>query len=131
MGVSGAADLLAGSAEGEMVISRWGQGNLFTGSNPSSEGLFVQGPLPGTGVDKVLLDLNGRIVSRPKPQYEDFAAHQFVSVRSKGAVGDGETVSRSYDQLQVADTKWPQDDTFAFQATLDKVNPTVLHLMVE
>lgn len=51
---------------------------------------------------KELLDSQGNVFERSKPQYEDVAASSFVSVKSAGAKGDGST-----------------DDTAAIQAVLD------------
>ncbi|KAK0630933.1 pectate lyase superfamily protein-domain-containing protein [Bombardia bombarda] len=83
-------------------------------------GFFVQGRTYGdetagkavqtteTGIKKpdVLLDeTTGNVFTRSKPQYEKVPASSFVSVKSNGAKGDGET-----------------DDTDAIQAIFDKVS---------
>jgi glucan 1,3-beta-glucosidase len=73
------------------VIQRWGQGNVYTGND--KEGKFVRGEMPGKGVAGSLLDSEGRVFSRGRPQYKDYSLHQIVSVKDEGAKGDGHTVS--------------------------------------
>lgn len=69
-------------------IASWGQGNVFRGADP--QGAFVQTDLPDPHKPECLLDgATGRIFGRTHPQYEDYSANQFVSVRDYGAVGNG------------------------------------------
>lgn len=62
----------------------------------------VQTVLPSQAKPSSLLDKNGKIFERSKPLYEKYAVSSFVSVRSAGAKGDGQT-----------------DDTQAIQKILD------------
>ncbi|KAF8900725.1 exo-beta-1,3-glucanase [Gymnopilus junonius] len=86
VGVVGGAVVLNG---GTTTITSWGQGNVFHGTSPSAT--FTQGNLPVPSKPSSLLDSSGRIVSRTHPQYANYAASQFVSVKDHGAVGDGVT----------------------------------------
>ncbi|KAF9068683.1 glycoside hydrolase family 55 protein [Rhodocollybia butyracea] len=88
---------LAGTP-GVMKIAAWGQGNTYKGSNPNFN--FTQGNIDIARVSDCLLDAEGRIVSKGRPQYEDYNLDQIVSAKS---YGDGET-----------------DDTCAFQSLLDE-----------
>ncbi|KAF8736780.1 hypothetical protein AX14_014012 [Amanita brunnescens Koide BX004] len=86
VGVLNGEIVLAG---GTMTIASWGQGNVYSGSNPT--GSYVQGNIIAADKPSVLLDGAGRIFGKGHPQYADYAVSQFVSVRSKGAKGDGVT----------------------------------------
>ena len=99
VGVVGGAVILRG---GTKVISSWGQGNIYTGTNPI--GTFVQGNIHAAHKPSVLLDGSGKIFGRTHPQYADYSVTQFVSVRDHGAKGDGKT-----------------DDTAALKAIFEKV----------
>ncbi|KAF9567581.1 exo-beta-1,3-glucanase [Agrocybe pediades] len=98
VGVQGGATLLAG---GTTTIASWGQGNVYHGT--SGSGTFTQGTIASANKPSVLLDGSGRIFGRTHPQYANYAASQFVSVRDNGAKGDGKT-----------------DDTAAIKAILAK-----------
>ena len=99
VGVVGGQVVLAG---GTTTIKSWGQGNIYSGTNPA--GKFVQSTIPAPAKPASLLDSSGRIFGRTHPQYENYAVSQFVSVKDHGAKGDGKT-----------------DDTVAIQAIFDKV----------
>lgn len=86
VGVVGGATVLGG---GSTTIAHWVQGNVYTGTNPT--GRFVQGSLTPPNKPSVLLDGSGRIFGKTHPQYAAYSPSQFVSVRSNGAVGDGNT----------------------------------------
>ncbi|KAF9049241.1 glycoside hydrolase family 55 protein [Hymenopellis radicata] len=86
VGVLGGAVVLAG---GTKTIDSWGQGNVYSGS--SSAGTFTQGDIVSANKPSVLLDGSGHIFGKMHPQYESYAASQFVSVKDNGAVGDGVT----------------------------------------
>ena len=88
-------------AGGTTTIASWGQGHVYTGTNSSPR--FTQGSIPAGNKASSLLDSAGRIFGRTRPQYEDFALSQIVSVRDQGAKGDGRT-----------------DDTAALQAIIDE-----------
>jgi len=109
---SGKAILAGGSK-----VASWAQGHAYTtGSNPSSgtgsgtcttgaapaASSNVQGPLTAPSKPASLLDASGAIFQKSRPQYETVPASSFVSVKSKGAKGDGTT-----------------DDTSAIQAVFD------------
>ncbi|RMD40183.1 hypothetical protein DV735_g4966, partial [Chaetothyriales sp. CBS 134920] len=51
----------------------------------------VQSAVTGPTIAASLLDSNGAVFERSKPQYEDVSASSFVSVKSAGAKGDGST----------------------------------------
>lgn len=94
-------DGLTGSTvlAGNQKVSNFLQGNSYSGST----GTAVQKALDSnTTVPDSLLGSNGRVFTRSKPQYETLAVSSFVSVKSKGAKGDGST-----------------DDTAAIQAVFD------------
>lgn len=99
VGVVGGAVVLAG---GTTTISSWGQGNVYTGTNPT--GSFRQGSIVAANKPSVLLDGAGKMVGKTHPQYANYAVSQFVSVKDNGAKGDGRT-----------------DDTAALKAVFDKV----------
>ncbi|KAF8310396.1 beta-1,3-glucanase [Clavulina sp. PMI_390] len=90
--------VLAGSS-GSTTIAQWIQGNTYTGTGALS---YKQGTLTKP-TKPAGLTANGKVFTRPRPQYENYAASQFVSVKSNGAKGDGVT-----------------DDTAALQAVFNK-----------
>jgi glucan 1,3-beta-glucosidase len=84
VGVVGGSVVLPG---GSITIESWAQGNVYKGTNPA--GVFTQGNIPAPKKAPELLDSRGHIVGRTHPQYADYAASQFVSVKDNGAKGDG------------------------------------------
>ncbi|WEW54745.1 pectate lyase superfamily protein [Emydomyces testavorans] len=66
----------------------------------------VQTQIPAPTKPTVLLDQSGKVFERTKPQYENVPASSFISVKSAGAKGDGNT-----------------DDTAAIQQILDNAKP--------
>ena len=112
--MSGATVLAGGSK-----VASWGQGNAYTtgtsvaaahkraansSSTPNSATqIAIQGPLAAPSKPASLLNAQGNIFERSKPQYETVPASSFVSVKSAGAKGDGVT-----------------DDTAAIQAVLNQ-----------
>ncbi|KAK0225091.1 exo-beta-1,3-glucanase [Armillaria nabsnona] len=86
VGVVGGAVVLAG---GTMKINSWGQGNVYTGTNPT--GQFVRNNIVSAAKPASLLDGSGFIFGKTRPQYADYATSQIVSVKDHGAVGDGKT----------------------------------------
>jgi len=101
VGVADGAVVLAGST-GTTTITSWGQGNVFKGTNAAAT--FMQGNINSVVKPSVLLDNSGNVFGKTRPQYTTYAPSQFVSVRSNGAKGDGQT-----------------DDTAALQAIFNKV----------
>ena len=109
--------ILAGGSK----VASWAQGHAYTtgndatntsftnassvcttGSAPVASSTNIQGALTAVSKPTVLLDAQGAIFERSKPQYEQYASSSFISVKSKGAKGDGKT-----------------DDTAAIQSILD------------
>ncbi|KAF4948483.1 hypothetical protein FSARC_13720 [Fusarium sarcochroum] len=90
------ATILAGNAK----IDSWVQGRAYTGGN----GKAIQSAQTPVQKPKALLDSNGNVVTKSKPQYNNVPASNFVSVKSKGAKGDGKT-----------------DDTAAIQSVFDGI----------
>lgn len=99
VGVVGGAVVLNG---GTTTINSWAQGNVYTGTN--ANGRFIQSNIAAINKADSLLDSSGRIFGKTHPQYANYAPGQFISVKSQGAKGDGQT-----------------DDTAAIQAVFDKV----------
>lgn len=93
------ATILAG---GSRTIDMWGQGKDHSKSNPG--GSTVQGNLNRAFPKPVPLLTNGQktVFERSRPQYQDLDISHLVSVKDKGAKGDGIT-----------------DDTAAIQSILD------------
>ncbi|KAL1887501.1 hypothetical protein Cpir12675_006527 [Ceratocystis pirilliformis] len=73
--------------EGNQKIDSFVQGRAYAGSSGSA----VQGAQNVPTKPDVLLDSNGRFVTRSKPQYQEVNVSAFVSVKDKGAKGDGVT----------------------------------------
>ncbi|KAF9239592.1 glycoside hydrolase family 55 protein [Melanogaster broomeanus] len=86
---------------GSITIDSWGQGNAYSGTNPN--GTFTQGDIYSAYKASSLLDSSGFIFGRGHPQYADYAVDQIMSVKSQGAIGDGQT-----------------DDTLAINAVFEK-----------
>lgn len=87
---------------GTMTIDFWGQGKDYSTTNTG--GSFVQGTLT-RGFSKpssILTSGASSIFERSRPQYQDQAVSNFISVKSNGAKGDGTT-----------------DDTAAIQTVLN------------
>jgi glucan 1,3-beta-glucosidase len=89
------ATLLAGNAK----IDSWVQGREYKAVNAGKD---VQGSTFTTTKPAGLLGADGRVFAKSKPQYADVPSSSFISVKDKGAKGDGVT-----------------DDTAAIQAVFD------------
>ncbi|KAK7408407.1 hypothetical protein QQX98_009447 [Neonectria punicea] len=90
------ATILAGNAK----IESWIQGRTYV----DGKGQAVQDTQSAPKKPDVLLDSNGNVVTKSKPQYSNVDASKFISVKAKGAKGDGAT-----------------DDTAAIQAVFDGI----------
>lgn len=100
VGVTNGATVLAGTS-GTTTIDTWVQGNVWEGTGTS--GTFTQDHITSIAKPASVLDSAGRIFGKSHPQYIDYAPSDFVSVRSLGAAGDGQT-----------------DDTAAIQSAFDQ-----------
>ncbi|KAJ6261479.1 Glucan 1,3-beta-glucosidase [Drechslerella dactyloides] len=99
--------ILAGS-NGATTVESWGQGRVYSANGGSR----VQANLtPKPQKPAALLDGNGNIFERSRPQYADVPASQIVSARSRGCKGDGKT-----------------DDTATLQALLSQNVGKVIYL---
>ncbi|PFH55253.1 hypothetical protein XA68_10261 [Ophiocordyceps unilateralis] len=87
---------------GNTHIDSWVQGRAYKGGL----GMAVQGQRQAVVKPHKLLDEDGHIFTKSKPQYENTSAVRFVSVKSKGAKGDGKT-----------------DDTAVIQQIFDLLDP--------
>ncbi|KAL8823456.1 MAG: hypothetical protein Q9191_005841 [Dirinaria sp. TL-2023a] len=91
--------VLAGGSK----VASWAQGNAYTTGTDSStcnstsstagaaSQVKVRGALTAPNKPSSLLDASQSIYRRSKPQYEGVSSSSFVSVKSKGAKGDGTT----------------------------------------
>lgn len=111
----GGNTILAGGSK----VASWAQGHAYTtgtdeatnatcttSSPPSASSNTIQGSLTAPKKPVSLLNSKGAVFERSKPQYETNPSSSFLSVKSAGAKGDGNT-----------------DDTAAIQALFDKVQP--------
>ncbi|EIW85435.1 glycoside hydrolase family 55 protein [Coniophora puteana RWD-64-598 SS2] len=106
---------------GTTTIESWGQGNAYAGTDPNAT--FAQGNIYSAYKDPGLLDTNGMIFSKGHPQYADYAVDQIMSVRSQGAVGDGETDDT--DAINAVFAKYAGCYIIFFDAGVYKVTDTI------
>lgn len=74
---------------GVTSIESWGQGQFYL--DKSGRGVFQQGSIPKSNKPAILLDSEGNLFQRAKPQYEEYAESDFISVKSQGAFGEEKT----------------------------------------
>ncbi|CAE6452109.1 unnamed protein product [Rhizoctonia solani] len=74
---------------GSKTVQQWIQGNVYKGSKTNFE--YIKGSVAGVRKSRKLLDSSGKIFSKRRPEYDDYTADQFVSVKQFGAKGDGVT----------------------------------------
>lgn len=87
---------------GGSIVKSWYQGKTYSGA---TAGKSVRGDLTAPTKPTNLMGSDGAIFERSKPQYENVASSSFVSVKSKGAKGDGTT-----------------DDTSAIQNAMNSIS---------
>lgn len=82
-------DMLPKTSE---IIKSWatGDGYDYDGSSPLKKNR-ASGTLSGPNKAQSLLDPNGAIFGRSKPQYENVPASKFKSIKKYGCKGDGES----------------------------------------
>ncbi|KAF2104320.1 glucan 1,3-beta-glucosidase [Rhizodiscina lignyota] len=88
---------------GGSIVKSWYQGKTYSGA---TAGTSVRGNLTPPNKPQALMGSSGAIFERSKPQYENVPSSSFISVKSKGAKGDGTT-----------------DDTAAIQAAMNSIQP--------
>lgn len=89
--------------DGNAAIASWIQGRVYNGADGGNAVQDTQTPVKKPAA---LLDDSGKIVARSKPQYEEVSVSHFISVKRRGAVGDGKT-----------------DDSDAIQQIFDEARP--------
>ncbi|KAK3725363.1 hypothetical protein LTR37_000333 [Vermiconidia calcicola] len=93
------------------MIKAWASGNGYY-ATPKATNTVVKGPKQENSIKapvkaQSLLDSNGKIFAQSRPQYENYKSEEFVSAKSSGCKGDGQT-----------------DDTAAINRLLQQVNGT-------
>lgn len=78
------ATVLAGNTK----VASWAQGRQYSGPNA---GKVIQGPLDAPVKPANLLNSDGRVFTRSRPQYEDVPVSSFKSTKAAGAKGDGKS----------------------------------------
>ncbi|CCX29619.1 pectate lyase superfamily protein-domain-containing protein [Pyronema domesticum] len=74
---------------GSKTIDLWAQGKTY---NTAGQAQVVQGTMArAVAKPQSLLGSDGKILERSRPQYIDTPVSSFISVKSKGAKGDGKT----------------------------------------
>ncbi|OIW25058.1 pectin lyase-like protein [Coniochaeta ligniaria NRRL 30616] len=84
--IKGPSGTVLSGSSGAVTITSWGNGHRYTPNGPQT----FQGTTNPYARPASLLNGN-KYYARSKPQYETLAASSFVSARSSGARGDGNT----------------------------------------
>jgi glucan 1,3-beta-glucosidase len=118
---SSGAQVLAG---GGPVVA-WAQGRTYTGS----DGTRTQAAITAPSKPANLMQ-NGVIFERSKPQYENYPASSFVSVKSAGAKGDGVTddtqaIQTAMNSLQAGQILYFDHGAYVITSTV-KVPKTIM-----
>jgi glucan 1,3-beta-glucosidase len=107
---------------GNKKVATWAQGNAMAAGQAQSG--RVQGDVNGAPVKPQSLLGNNGWFERSKPQYENVDVSKFVSLKSKGAKGDGATddtaaIQRAIDELQDGQVLHADHGAYLITKTID------------
>ena len=107
--------------EGNTAIASWIQGRIYSGADGGKPIQDSQAPIKKPAI---LLDGSGNVVTRSKPQYEDVPVSQFISVKSRGAAGDGVTddsdvIQQVFDEAKTGDVVYFDHGAYVVTKTIN------------